>query len=738
MASTEDEVEVEAVMVTKKKVKMRTVHGQIFVGKMDVYECPKPYVLIFNISTEHDHVVRMDVHKADLAREMRLWLEGKQIKSPLLVIPQRIEDVMTRFVKFGKAPLQEDLIMWTASRAELLWAPEPVCVFGGIPVPDPEEVAREAAAKKEAEDKERDARTYGHIPNQFAESSAVAKKSAGYDGDTSRMQDGRFVSSREVREAFHGPDLGAQDPKVIGEYNPLDDEAADGTHGYTAGQMAALRQSREANGPANSHTLTRQLLGKSQALSQLKAKKTKGRAGATASIITPQLDSDHYRISCEITRARRDVSSAMDERRRMIEIAKERQKQSAEHYREIRAKAQENAFGWTKGATEELLTLQKIRADIEDDVRRQKNMAQRAQQKVMWTLAPAGYANRKGKSQPGVHIGPGPLPPPALYEQRDPMVEETCKHFYWDEFGRRHNRPNTAEYDDGDTAEIVHHALEAMRKAGKSLKSQKLDLKAVFDEFDSSGDGYLSMEEMAKALLSLGVKLNTQAMVALFDHFDPNKSGSVNYGEFLWAFFNRRDLARQWRRSVSRHTTKEITAKFHKADTNGDSRLTKKEFVKFLKSFGLTNYSDSEIEVLMFRFDVDGDGELDLSEFQQFMENELNVLRNSDTLKSDISPILSQTRQAIHDERHKDDRKEESKGKSKAKGKHWDHKRTQNSEKDHSHKAHALMGLELTSSEVGAEMKGSEEPEFITEALKAQAYLENKLPSSVFAKKTAK
>ena len=146
----DQEVDVEAVMVQRKKCKMRTVHDQIFTGKMDVYECPKPYVLIFNISTEQDHTVRMDVHKADLAAEMRLWLEGKQIKSPLVVIPQRVEDTMTRFVKFGKAPLQEDLIMWAASRAELIWAPEPMCIFGGIPVLDPVDVAKAAALAEEA------------------------------------------------------------------------------------------------------------------------------------------------------------------------------------------------------------------------------------------------------------------------------------------------------------------------------------------------------------------------------------------------------------------------------------------------------------------------------------------------------------------------------------------------------------------------------------------------------------
>jgi len=74
----------------------------------------------------------MDVHKEDLARELRLWLKGKMIRNSSIIIPKRIEDNMTRFVKFGKPPLQEDLIMWMLSRAELQWAPNAAFEFGGL------------------------------------------------------------------------------------------------------------------------------------------------------------------------------------------------------------------------------------------------------------------------------------------------------------------------------------------------------------------------------------------------------------------------------------------------------------------------------------------------------------------------------------------------------------------------------------------------------------------------------
>jgi len=643
----DEEVEVEAVMVLRKVLKMRTVMGQIFQGKMDVYECPKPYVLILNISTEHEHTVRMDVHKQDLSREMRLWLEGKQIHNPLVVVPQRIEDAMTRFVKFGKAPLQEDLILWIASRSELVWSPEAECMFGGFPVPDPEDIAREAREAAAKEQAIRDGRDFGstNFNTTFERTAGTAQRSRGYKDDASRLYDSKYANNGDLREAVHGPDL---DRKAISTdaLDPLAYDQTSGTHGFTAKQMAQLRQSREAQGPANTHLLARELLGKSHALSSLKAHKIKGREGSKVSVVTPQLSGEHFRLGCEIERARKDVSEAMDRRRRMIEIAKTRQKHSADHYREIRAKAKQASAGWIRSANEELISLHKIKDDIEEDVRKQKNLVMRAQQRVMWTMVPPGNASRAGKSQPGVLIGPGPLPPEALFSQRDPVLEHTFKNHYWDSHGRRHDRPNTADYDDSDSSEIIHHALEALRKAGKTLSAHKLDLKAVFDEFDSSGDGYLSIEEMAAALLSLDVRLNTQSMMALFQHFDPNGSGSVHYGEFLWGFFNRRELARKWKRNTSRMQPKEIRFKFNEADKSGDGRLNKYEFCKFLKAFGV-GATKHEVDVMMYRFDIDGDGELDLTEFQTFLENELMILQNADALKGDVSPILAQSRKVV-------------------------------------------------------------------------------------------
>jgi len=68
--------------------------------------------------------------------------------------------------------------------------------------------------------------------------------------------------------------------------------------------------------------------------------------------------------------------------------------------------------------------------------------------------------------------------------------------------------------------------MDAIRRAAANITAFKLDLKSVFEQFDTSGDGFLSIMEMASAFLAMGVKLDVQTMNAIFKHFDPDGSGN--------------------------------------------------------------------------------------------------------------------------------------------------------------------------------------------------------------------
>jgi hypothetical protein len=261
--------------------------------------------------------------------------------------------------------------------------------------------------------------------------------------------------------------------------------------------------------------MTRKLLGKSATLEMLKKSRVKGRTGARQSLSTSTWSSNQLQLVAEVEKARKNIELAMDERRRMIEVAKARQLQASERFRKIRATLGEGA-GESKfeaTATHELLALQKMEADIWEDIKRQRNRAHRTAQKVSWTMAPSGFLNRRGKSQRGPVLGPGPLHPNATSSLRDPRVESTVRRFYWDSAGRRHARDGV---DDSGNESLVEIAMEAIRRAAANIAAFKLDLKAVFEEFDTSGDGFLSPPEMAQAFLSMGVQLDIESMSAIF------------------------------------------------------------------------------------------------------------------------------------------------------------------------------------------------------------------------------
>lgn len=106
----------------------------------------------------------------------------------------------------------------------------------------------------------------------------------------------------------------------------------------------------------------------------------------------------------------------------------------------------------------------------------------------------------------------------------------------------------------------------------------------------------------------------------------------MHYGEFQWAFFNRRSLARKYKRHTIGLTSDQITDKFHRYDINGDGVLSIKEFKRLLLDFEI-KLSDTELDMLIDRFDRDGDGEINLSEFKDFMECEVNKLGSGLTHK---------------------------------------------------------------------------------------------------------
>lgn len=60
-----------------------------------------------------------------------------------------------------------------------------------------------------------------------------------------------------------------------------------------------------------------------------------------------------------------------------------------------------------------------------------------------------------------------------------------------------------------------------------------LGLRRQFKLYDTSGDNKLSTDEFSKALSSQRVETNNENQKILFDYFDVNRDGAIDYEEFL-------------------------------------------------------------------------------------------------------------------------------------------------------------------------------------------------------------
>lgn len=677
--------------ILNRDIKIRTMYGALINMNLTAYESPAPYRLLLVLEQSKDFLqlpFKVKVTKDELARELRRWLDGHMIRNPCVLIPKRIDESITNFVKFGKPPPQEDLLVWILSRTELRTGQDSEIKFGGFEFDytgiNSIEAEREKIARVDAElSAEDNAFAAVNLKNEYPKTTRASKSNNKIVKDVNddpiddleefsksiqNLQDLNVnASSASARPSsapgglktfmFPGPDTTAADAR--------------------RDEMAHLRKLHREHAKANkvdnsSYGITRKIVGRSKVMDELKTKgatKLKGREGAQVGISKKDWTSDHWRLAVDLDKARKDVEKAMEERRMMMVTSKVRQKQMSDKLNSVKQKVTGSSGSqkWIAAAQEELIRLQNINFEIQEDIRKQKIKSSKAVQQVAMTIAPPGYTNRRGSWQRGAVIGPGPLPPDATMPQTDPLLEVTMKKYYWDSEGRRHTR-TLADMEREETSKSqVDRAMEVIRRAAANATTYKLDLKKIFEFFDSSGDGCIVKSELVQAFESLGVHLEPETAAAIYDHFDPNHSGSIKLGEFVYAFFNRRKIVRQYKRNINGLSEQQIKAKFHSCDTNGNGKLDHKEFLKLLKKFGI-EISEFEQNLIMEKFDADGDGYLDIDEFREFLHNPdgdlMNTVIKSKTLPPSYSnipriPVHNHTAPVGHIQESKSARKEE-------------------------------------------------------------------------------
>ena len=143
-------------------------------------------------------------------------------------------------------------------------------------------------------------------------------------------------------------------------------------------------------------------------------------------------------------------------------------------------------------------------------------------------------------------------------------------------------------------------------------KSEKDNLAKVFKAFDKNGDGKLSMEEVKEGYLEhYGKVMSDEEVEQMFNAVDTDKSGFIDYSEFVIAAMNERQLT----------SNDKLQAAFKMFDKDGSGIISADEIREVLQFGGSSSLSATAVQQIINQVDENGDGEISFEEFVAMMKN---------------------------------------------------------------------------------------------------------------------
>lgn len=135
------------------------------------------------------------------------------------------------------------------------------------------------------------------------------------------------------------------------------------------------------------------------------------------------------------------------------------------------------------------------------------------------------------------------------------------------------------------------------------LDSSHFDkLREVFMNIDKNGDGFLSSDEINKAIDSFDFRVSPEE---IFKQCDTDKNGFINYSEFLTATVNQQQA----------YSKGNLKNAFKRFDKNDDGNIDLQELKESLGA----SQSDSIVKKMLDEADTNKDGMIDFEEFVQHM-----------------------------------------------------------------------------------------------------------------------
>ena len=136
------------------------------------------------------------------------------------------------------------------------------------------------------------------------------------------------------------------------------------------------------------------------------------------------------------------------------------------------------------------------------------------------------------------------------------------------------------------------------------------EIKEAFKLFDTDGSGTIDVNEFKDALNNLGLDDSNGAFVQLLDNIDANKSGKVDFDEFV-------NLLTVHGSDLTTKEDLERVYTYFLGDDKGD-KIDINHLRDVCELLG-EKLSDEELEEMIFRADTDKDGKVSFDEYYNIM-----------------------------------------------------------------------------------------------------------------------
>lgn len=149
-------------------------------------------------------------------------------------------------------------------------------------------------------------------------------------------------------------------------------------------------------------------------------------------------------------------------------------------------------------------------------------------------------------------------------------------------------------------------ALKVM--AEKNISDEEIKgLKELFKNIDTDRSGTITLEELKNGLARLGSRLSEPEIEQLMEAADVDKSGTIDYMEFVTATMHRHRLERD----------ENLLEVFKYFDKDGNGHITRDELRQAMTDYGMGD--EATIDEILDDVDTDKDGTINYAEFVNMM-----------------------------------------------------------------------------------------------------------------------